>query len=623
MRPIRGLQGLTLLAAFLVVCLTLTSCTLFPQKAATTSDTVTDKGADLTVAGVHIVVPAGAAPAGTKIEASFEDHSPAGADGTNLTTLAKAFKIKLGNGLEPSKPLTVTIPVDKSLLLQQQSADTATTIAMMVQSEGATKPDLVKATWDPVAGTVTAQIPHLSWLWPVQLNLGALMKNVRDSIMQSLGIEYPKPDCADKPVTINGSVYKAISPAQAWLCVSETNGSLTVTASPNSPIPFMVASSPNATATNKVEISAETAFSVALAHTLGFTKDGTAIMMPGADAQFIFTGTPSEVKVGFSQYPAMLLVSILAKTLDVAIGKLGDAVQLDKITKAGCAQNILDTSMVGKILSPATASGIAKSFFGCAGTVLSLSLPAQIILAILSAGPQFLVASALGIINEFTGGADFTTTITATTPPLRSTMDGATRFITLDPWHDGSASAVSATYDASTAPADQVQYASCSGSEIAPRSDGFRCYWPGIFDPCFQSQPGSGNMLCVTSDQNGKQEITLLKNMRIGSDMGSFINPGTPDQSSPVSIVLTDGTVCSRSTGAGPKGVPGYPYWAGYCVGPNSGVWRVGEADQWKNDLVHYTLYPAVTPGGYWQAAISVGSETAPATRFDVKTVYR
>ena len=101
MRPVRGIQGLTLVAAFLVACLTLTSFTLIPQKAATASDTVTDKGADLTVAGVHIVVPAGAVPVETKVDASFEGHAPAGIDGTNLTTLAKAFKIKLGNGLEP------------------------------------------------------------------------------------------------------------------------------------------------------------------------------------------------------------------------------------------------------------------------------------------------------------------------------------------------------------------------------------------------------------------------------------------------------------------------------------------------------------------------------------------
>lgn len=91
-----------------------------------------------------------------------------------------------------------------------------------------------------------------------------------------------------------------------------------VTASPNPPIPFMVASSLNAGAMNNVEISAATAFSVASAQTLRFTTGPTPVMMPGANAQFTFAGAPDELKLGFSRYPAMLLVSILDKTFDVA-----------------------------------------------------------------------------------------------------------------------------------------------------------------------------------------------------------------------------------------------------------------------------------------------------------------
>lgn len=568
-------------------------------------------------------MPAGAAPVGTKITAAFENQNPAGFDGLNMKVLARAFRIRLGDGLEPSKPLTVTIPVDKSLLIEEQSDDTATTIVMAVQSEGSSTPDLVMGTWDASASTFTAQIPHLSWVWPVQLNLDSIMKNVRDTVMHSLGIEYPKPACADKPVTVGVATYTPISPGQAWLCVSESQGSLIVTASPNSPIPFMVASAPASAATNDAKVGIATSFSLALAANLGFTKDSTAIMMPEADAKFTFSGAPSEVKLGFSQYPAMLLVSILAKTLDVAVGKIGNAVHLDKIADAACAQNIIDTSTAGKALSPATAAGIVKSFFACAGSVLALALPAQIVLAILSAGPQFLVASALGIINELNGGGNFVASISATNPPVRGVLDGATRFITLDPWHDGATAKITSTYDASSVHQTQEEHAYCVGSEIAPRSDGFRCYWPSIYDPCFQSPTNPQDMLCETVGTSGKVTVTELKNMQIGTDIGAFINPGTPAQSSPVEVELVDGTICGRSTGAGPQGVPDYPYWAGYCVGPSAGVWRVGDSDLWKNDMIHYQLYPATSPGGYWQVAISVGNENAPAQRLDVKTVYR
>ncbi|QOT19328.1 hypothetical protein [Paenarthrobacter sp. YJN-5] len=616
----RRARAIPLLAAFVVMCFALTSCDLFAPKGSPSSESVVgDNGADLTVAGVHIVVPAGAAPVGTKVEASFEDREPTGTDGDSLQLLAKAFKIKLGDNLQPSKPLTVTVPVDKTRLASWEGIDTAQTVVMLVQSEGASEPDLVSGVLDPDAGTVTAQVPHLSLVWPAQLDLGAVMKKVGEVIDQGFGIKFPKPDCVDKSVTIAGSTYKAVSPAQAWLCVGDSNGSLTITASANSPIPFLSTTLPAAAASNKVEISAATAFSVALAQNSGFIKNHQSIMMPGADAQYTFNGTPGPVRIGFKQYPVMLLMSILSKVFDTALGSFVKAKALDDLAKAGCMQNIVDTADAGSQLTVAYAGGIVKSFFGCVGTAIKLSPAAQILLAIITAGPQFLAASAMGIYNEFSGGANFESTITASAAPASGTMEGATRFVTLDPWKDGTLKAVSKTYDGST-----TSTPSCNGSEIAPRKDGFRCYWPGIFDPCFQSPTAPRDFLCLTVSPDAKSDVTLLKNMKLGDDIvGLFQNTGAPEASSAVRVELVDGTVCSRSTGAGPKGVPGYPYWAGHCFGPSEGVWRVSESDQWTNDLKHYPLYPPTLAGGYWQVAISPGNEEAPARRFDVKTVYR
>ncbi|MGN7149280.1 hypothetical protein ACTHQ6_09850 [Arthrobacter sp. SAFR-179] len=619
MRVFRRVRAIPLLAALVIMCLALTSCNLFAQKGAPPSESVVgDNGADLNIAGVHIVVPAGAAPVGTKVEASFEDRNPTGTDGDSLQLLAKAFKIRLGDGLQPSKPLTVTVPVDKNRLASWDHADTAQTVAMMIQSEGASELDLVQAALDPAAGTITAQVPHLSWVWPVQLDLGAVMRKVGEIMDQGFGIKFPKPDCVDKPVTIAGSTYKAVSPAQAWLCVGESNGSLTVTASPNSPIPFLSTTSPAAAASNKVEISAATAFSVALAQNSGFIKNHQSIMMPGADAQYTFNGTPGSVRIGFKQYPVMLLMSILSKVFDTALGSFVKSKALDDLAKAGCMQNIVDTADAGSPLTVAYAGGIVKSFFGCVGTAIKLSPAAQILLAIITAGPQFLAASAIGIYNEFMGGANFESTITASAASTSGTMEGATRFVTLDPWKDGTLKAVNKTYDGST----NNSGSGCNGSEIAPRKDGFRCYWPGIFDPCFQNPSAAHDFLCIGVTQDGKALTTLLKNMQLGDNFGFRQNTGAPDQSSPVRVELVDGTVCVRASGAGPQGIPGYPYWAGSCFGPSGGVWRVGEPELWNNDLRHYALYPPVTADGYWQVATANGDTTA-ARRIDVKTAYR
>lgn len=609
MRAVQTSRPVGIIAFLLTACLLLSGCSLFDHKSPSkASDVVGDNGADLTVAGVHIVIPAGSAPAGTKVEASFEDRAPTGTDPEVLKTLTQAFKIRLGDGLQPSKPLTVTIPVDKGQLIPELEADTPAKVAMMVQSEGATTPDLVQGNWDPAAGTITAQVPHLSWVWPVQLNLGAVMKNVRDFVMQSLNIEYPKPECADQPVTIGTISYRPVSPAPAWLCVSESNGSLTVTASPNSPIPFLTTTAPAADAANKTEVSLATAFAVAVADNSGFTKKHQAIMMPGASAAYTFGGAPADdVRVGFQQFPAMLLVSILAKVFDVALGHFVDSKALDAVEKADCMQNVVDTSQAGKPLSPAVAAGVVKSFFACVGTVVKLSLPAQIIMAILTAGPQFLVTSALGIVNELTGQSIFDATVFAV-----KVASPATKVVQLDPWHDGSA-----------ATAKQVQGTSCSRSEITLRDDGYRCSWGNtIADPCYQSPSSSSEFLCLTPGPGGKPNATKLTNTKAETPgRGFFPDSAPPAKAPPVWIQLSDGTVCARATGAGPQGVPGYGLWMGVCTGPSSGVWRVEDKDKWPNDALHYSLYPGAV-AGRWQAAVSVGSETAPVKLIDVATIW-
>lgn len=192
-----------------------------------------------------------------------------------------------------------------------------------------------------------------------------------------------------------------------------------------------------------------------------------------------------------------------------------------------------------------------------------------------------------------------------------------TNFITRDPWNDGTLSSVTEIKDfggaSSTTP-------SCTGSEIAPRKDGFRCFAAGIYDPCYQSPDTLTSFLCISWVDN-KPKVTQLVNTP--SNSSGYVNAGTPEGSSIVTVELSDGTVCVRSTGAGPQGVPGYPYWAGSCSGPSAGIWRVGAPEEWANNLSYYPLYAPESTGGRWQVAISIGSETAPARRMDVVRAYR
>jgi hypothetical protein len=168
------------------------------------------------------------------------------------------------------------------------------------------------------------------------------------------------------------------------------------------------------------------------------------------------------------------------------------------------------------------------------------------------------------------------------------TAGGATIIRTVDPWHDGTAAKAVVSAAGSGA--------SCSVSEIAPRRDAFRCFAESILDPCFANPAKNTEYLCAPLTLTGKW--TRLTG---APRDGGFVNPGTPGQTGIFLAKLANGADCRRSTGAGPNGVPGYPYWAGGC---NGQVWRVADG------MADGSTYPLFATGetGQWAAAV----ETSP-----------
>lgn len=600
-------RPLQAIAATIIASLFLAGCT--SPGGDSDAVTVESDGTTVTVSGVTVTIPGGAVPEGTTVDAFFDKGvQPSLESVEGVQVLADAFKITLGDELQPELPLTVEIPVDESSL----SSDTPPqgTLALLVRSKGSGIPELVPAQWNDSDGTITAKVPHLSWLWPVQIDLGAIMRSVQDTVLQGLGIEYAEPDCAGKTANVGRTEYSVISPAQAWVCVSETDGSLVVEASPNSPIPFLVSSDPRAEASTSSEVSVASALSSALAGSLGFSEDGKSIMMPGTTAKFTFNGEPGPVVLGFEQYPVMLLVSILATTFDTALGGWGKTPNLDRIADIGCMQSIFDTAIpAGGMLSAETAAGVTRSFFDCAGTALEMSPAQQIILAILSAGPQFLVASALGIINELSGQGRFTATIDAVTTGSK------TRFVPLDPWRDGSVGPETPIIDNATVPTNGALKA-CFSSSISSRTDVYRCASNGIFDPCFRNPVDPESFACLTV----REELSWQIVENISADSGPVSDNGQ-GSGSPIAVELTDGTLCTRASGAGPVGVEGYPLWAGVCYGPHAGVWRTTKEAAASDQVTVRNLFES-SGSGFWQIAISVGQEGSTAERFDVAKVY-
>ncbi|MGP7813708.1 esterase/lipase family protein [Glutamicibacter soli] len=180
-----------------------------------------------------------------------------------------------------------------------------------------------------------------------------------------------------------------------------------------------------------------------------------------------------------------------------------------------------------------------------------------------------------------------------------------TDIVTIDPWKEDPPG------EDPLLKADEVlSDGECFGPGLSGRSDSFRCSAQSyILDPCFANPNDPTKLLCVFP-----KSTILLTDMSTDSSSSAV----GKDEGSAFMAVLHDGTVCTASSGAGPQGVEGYPYWFGSCQGPTEGIWRA-RADN-PDPLTR--LYDRTDNGTYF-VAISVGDEQAPAQLFPVKTAYR
>ncbi|WP_040162321.1 hypothetical protein [Nigerium massiliense] len=167
-----------------------------------------------------------------------------------------------------------------------------------------------------------------------------------------------------------------------------------------------------------------------------------------------------------------------------------------------------------------------------------------------------------------------------------ATASVKTRVLRLDPWKDKTALKHAVTV--------RFRSGSCMGSALTGRKDAFRCALDnGLLDPCF-AKPGSNgrSLMCLTGGRKPWARADGVRNV-------------TRDQSgpsAPVWLHLANGAQCLPASGAGPKGLPRFPYWAGYCLGGpyrDSKTWRATE-DDGKN-----ALYPLLSDHkGGWLAAV-------------------
>ena len=146
----------------------LSGCTETAPKADAPFASAAPRSFDFADSGVHITAEPGAVPDGAEAAVSRSSTpSPLARLGVpGLRSLAPAAEITLdGGGTQPLKPLTVAIDVSLSQLRPKSK------IGVVLRSESGDL-EFIAGRYDKKASAVVVDVPHLSWVWPVQLDVG-------------------------------------------------------------------------------------------------------------------------------------------------------------------------------------------------------------------------------------------------------------------------------------------------------------------------------------------------------------------------------------------------------------------------------------------------------------------
>lgn len=379
-----------LIAAFVVGCTS-------PNSGSDTSwsGSVGGEVVTATVGSTVVTFPSDVAPKGTKAAVEIVDEAPAAPDGGQ--NLSSAIKISLTDvQLQPEAPIKISVAVTGP-----EGANLAEEYLMggtLTSDDGTV--DYVTGNYDASAGTLTAELDHLSVFSAWGIDLNGAMNEVRTAVMQGFGLEFLAPDCINDSVTIGSVKYeKPVQPAEAHLCLSKSGDDLVAKLYPAIVLPYQVTSSVSASAkTSPTELGLATTGMIGIARAIKLVDTAdNATVFPGGMATFTFDGSPKSVELQFDQYPPLLLAAILAKVVDV----LG--IPFDPLSDLQCLADLNSTGAKAGKISGETVGSFTRTFFSCIGTASDLSQYGKIVVAILSSAPAFLVSSIIGIYTQWTG----------------------------------------------------------------------------------------------------------------------------------------------------------------------------------------------------------------------------
>ncbi|MEU4253479.1 hypothetical protein AB0F15_39410 [Amycolatopsis sp. NPDC026612] len=384
---------------------------------------VTERGVSLSVDGIVITGPAGVAPAGTVLTANIGTRAPFGAGASMFTGAGSPLELKLTNGSQPAKPLSIRFPVRA-----QPPAGAAG--VLLTNPSGSDGTHLIPAVFDTGQQTLTAEIDHLSSFWPGFFDFGKLAESVKRFAGQTTGITSARPGCATSPVTTGDGTSVTLGGAvvgdPVWSCLRVENGQAIVTMTPNSPLPWLLHAAPDATLEPPGTVDVDKAAVLAGYDTLIKTKPyAEGLLVPGVPRTYRFpvAQLPGVItgKIDTGTYLGMALLFGVEEALEVFGVDVG---RLEIVTDAvRCLGDAIEAAHITAPPNADAVAGLTKAVLSCVSTAATAAGhqapgPVKVVIGILTSGVSLVAAGLQGVVRTATGSDTFTINVDARVPPV-------------------------------------------------------------------------------------------------------------------------------------------------------------------------------------------------------------
>jgi hypothetical protein len=322
-------------------------------------------------------------------------------------------RVRLGDGLQPNEPVTVSLPADA------RPDEAAVPVLLQVDDEGTAT--LLPASYDASTDSIVAKSDHLSGFWPQWFDVGGFFDGLGATLNRSFGLGADKPSCSGQSVSSLAAgeltlpaVYRGDGDGTVWPCLRVLTGSperVELKLTSNTGLPYRVRATGDPDVASGGSLNPAKVAAAALYNTvLRSPRYAESLLIPTGTLTLTWPASSLPIDVALKVDAATHLAYIGASAVATIIGGFGGRV-MESAEALSCLEAAVAAAVPSEddrgpgALSAAAAGAILSATFDCATTVAgdSISRFGRVVLAALSAGVGAFVASVQGAWRSATG----------------------------------------------------------------------------------------------------------------------------------------------------------------------------------------------------------------------------